>query len=78
MPSMLFGVLWFLSCHPRHGRVECDGNGKNFLLLLVFYENIEFSITRFYRATKLPRKTPQQHATQLQCRDVRKPHVDLR
>jgi len=48
-------VLWFLSCHPRHGRVEHDGDGKNFLLLLVFYENVEFSITRFYRVIKLTR-----------------------
>jgi len=47
---MLFGVLWFLSYHPRHGRVEHDGNGKNFLLSLGFYENVEF----FYHAV-LPR-----------------------
>jgi len=60
---MLFGVLWFLSYHPRHGRVECDGNGKNFLLLLVFYENVEFSITRFYRTIKLPRKIPRPPVT---------------
>jgi len=39
---MLFGVLWFLGYHPRHHRVEHDGNGKNFLLSLVFYENVEF------------------------------------
>ena len=55
IPSMLLGVLWLLSYHPRCVKTWCDGDGKNFLLLLVFYENIEFSITRHVRAKKMPR-----------------------
>jgi len=34
-PGVLFGVFWFLSYHPRHHRVECDGIGKNFVVTCV-------------------------------------------
>jgi len=56
-------VLWFLSHHLCHHKVEHDGNGKIFLLLLVFCENVELSITRFCRVTKLTREMPRQRAT---------------